>query len=201
MSPLNESNLYRKLSNVPVASSLDLASITKHFVRRTYNSGEHLLRLGAIETQIHFLERGVVHQYLIPEDEILTINIAITGMFFNSFTSYVLSNPSLQQQTAIGEVETYSISKRQVDELTKTNQGFCYLYMKKQEEIHLERELRSRILQIKSAKIRFLEFLKHDKKAEYYMNHVSGKLVAQYLNLTAETFSRVKSANYTKVIS
>ena len=201
MSNFEESNLYRKLSSDLISSPLDIQSILKYFVKNSYSTGEHLLRLGAIEKHIHFLEKGIVHQYRIPDIEVLTINVAIPGMFFNSFTSYVLSNPSLQQQTAIGEVVTYSIRKETVDELTKTNQAFCYYYMKKQEEIHLERELRSRILQIKSAKERFMKFIELDRKAEYYMNHVSGKIVAQYLNLTAETFSRVKSANYTKAIS
>jgi len=201
MSNFEESNLYSKLSSDPLSSAFDIQSIGKYFIKNSYSAGEHLLRLGAIENHIHFLEKGIVHQYCIPDIEVLTINVAILGMFFNSFTSYVLSSPSLQQQTAIGEVVTYSISKRNVDELAKTNHAFCYYYMKKQEEIHLEREIRSRILQIKSAKERFKKFIELDRKAEYYMNHVSGKLVAKYLNLTAETFSRVKSANYTKVIS
>lgn len=117
-------------------------------------------------------------------------------MFFNSFTSYTLSNPSLQQQTAIREVEIFSISKEIVDELAKTNHAFCYYYMKQQQQIHLERELRSRILQTKSATARFEQFIELDKKAKYYLDNVPNKIVASYLNLTAETFSRVKSKHY-----
>ena len=167
------------------------------FIKSQYASGDHLLSIGGIENKIKFLEKGIVHQYRLTESgELITINIAIPGMFFNSFTSYSLSKPSLQQQTAIREVEIFSISKEIVDQLAKTNHAFCYYYMKQQEHIHLERELRSRILQSKSASKRFKQFIELDKKAKYYLNNVPNKVVARYLNLTAETFSRVKSKHY-----
>ncbi len=197
MSKFIRSKLYKKLTQSPLTSSIDIESLKKLFIKSQYASGEHLLSIDGIEKKIKFLEKGIVHQYRLTESgELITINIAIPGMFFNSFTSYTLSNPSLQQQTAIREVEIFSISKEIVDELAKTNHAFCYYYMKQQQQIHLERELRSRILQTKSATARFEQFIELDKKAKYYLDNVPNKIVASYLNLTAETFSRVKSKHY-----
>lgn len=176
--------------------TLDPASVKKllsAFMSKSYKKGEHLLLKGQTEKRISFLDQGIVHQYRVINKKPVTINIAVTGMVFNSFTSYSLGMPSEQQQLAISDVTIYYLEKKLVDELIRSDHKFCYFYLKKQEEIHLERELRSRILQNKAADTRFKQFVELDRKADYYLNYVPNKLVASYLNLTPETLSREKS--------
>jgi len=192
-SKLKNTGLFKFLQSEAELPIELLEKLLSLFEKLEYKRGEHLLLKGDIEKRISYMEKGIVHQYRIKNKKPTTINIALPGMIFNSFTSYSLGMPSQQQQTAISDVTVYCISKEIVNNLIKSNHTFCYLYLKKQEQIHLERELRWRIIMNKAAHLRLRYFIEHDKKAEYFLKHVPNKLVANYLNLSPETLSREKN--------
>jgi hypothetical protein len=56
----------------------------------------------------------------------------------------------------------------------------------------LEREKRSLVLQYKNAYKKFELFLLSIAKSEDFLKEVPQKLIANYLSLTPETYSRVK---------
>lgn len=190
---LENSAILTYLRNEAALDTRTIKNLISAFKYKTYEKGENLLIKGQVEKRVSFLEKGIVHQYRLTNNNPVTINIAITGMVFNSFTSYILELPSEQQQRAISDVTVFYLEKEQIDHLVRLDHKFCYFYLKKQEQVHLERELRSRILQNKVAELRYKQFVEQDKKASFYLNHVPNKLVASYLNLTPETLSREKS--------
>lgn len=195
-SKIENTEFYRYLKSEFKITEELLEKLISNFQRKDYKKGEHILLKGETENTIKFVENGIVHQYRIKNKKLVTINIAIPGMIFNSFTSYALQEPSSQQQTTVNNVTIYSLTREAIESLLKTNHDFCYLYLKKQEQIHLERELRWRILMNKAASSRFDYFMKNDVKAEYYLKYAPNKLVASYLNISPETLSREKRIFY-----
>ena len=195
-SKIEDTELYRYLKSEAIIKTELLEKLISNFQRKDFKKGEHILLRGKTENTIKFIENGIVRQYRIKNKKPVTINIAIPGMIFNSFTSYALQEPSSQQQTAVSNTTLYCLTRETIETLLKTNHDFCYLYLKKQEQIHLERELRWRILMNKAAHSRFDYFIKNDVKAEYFMKYVPSKLVASYLNMSPETLSREKTKFY-----
>ena len=115
-------------------------------------------------------------------------------MSFNNFTSFVEETPSNQIQEVIAYSEILYLEKKDSEKLLIENPSFCYIYSKLYEQVHLEREKRSLLLKHKNAGKRFELFLDTIQKSNRFLNEVSQKLIASYLNLTPETYSRVKKS-------
>ena len=113
-------------------------------------------------------------------------------MSFCSYISYVHEQPSNQIIQAIEEVYVLYITKENLEYLIKENPRFCYIAYRLLEKVHLEREIRAYILQYNSAFTRFEKFIKLDRKAAFYLKFVSQKLIASYIGLTPQSFSKAK---------
>ena len=82
--------------------------------------------------------------------------------------------------------------KADFEKLLETEHWLCFIYMKILENILLERENRSFLLQHSSASDRFKLFMETDYCAQRYLQEVPQKIVAQYLSMAPETYSKVK---------
>tara|TARA_R110002051_G_scaffold290773_1_gene354385 strand:- start:19775 stop:20386 length:612 start_codon:yes stop_codon:yes gene_type:complete len=166
--------------------------ISKVLKKKSYKKGEAILNIGQIETKTSFILKGTVHQYVIIEHEIFTIDFSLTGMSFNNFTSYMENSPSNQIQVALTDVDILYFEKTAIQKLLLESQPFCYIYTKLFEQVHLEREKRSLLLQHKNAYNRYELFFKTIVKSKDFLEEIPQKLIANYLGMTPETYSRVK---------
>jgi CRP/FNR family transcriptional regulator, anaerobic regulatory protein len=176
----------------------DFNNIVQYIKKRAFKKGDLILKTGQIENKTCFILKGVIHQYVIIDDETFTIDISLPGMSFNNFTSFVDETTSNQIQEAIADGEIVYLEKKDSERLLLENPAFCYIYAKLYEQVHLEREKRSLLLQHKNAEKRFELFLDTIQKSNRFLAEVSQKLIASYLNLTPETYSRVKKSYYKK---
>jgi CRP/FNR family transcriptional regulator, anaerobic regulatory protein len=176
----------------------DFENIVTYIRKKAYKKGEFVLEMDQIETKTNFILKGVIHQFVIIDDETFTIDISLPGMSFNNFTSFVEETPSKQLQEAIADSEILYLEKTDSEKLLIESPAFCIIYAKLYEQVHLEREKRSLLLQYKNAEKRFELFLNTIQKSSRFLNEVSQKLIASYLSLTPETYSRVKKSFYKK---
>jgi len=184
--------LFNLISSIYPISKLDFMQVVKSMRSRFYKKGELILNLNQTETKNNLVLKGIVHQYVVIDDDIFTIDITLSGMTLCSFTSYVEETVSLQIQEAITDVELIYIEKTESEKLFRQNLPFVYTYLKLLENVHLDREKRSLLLQHKSAQKRYELFVSSSPKSERLLAEVPYKLIASYLNLTPETFSRVR---------
>lgn len=184
--------LFNFFNQVHSISNQNFEPIAKICKKKTYKKNEIILDLGQIETKTSLVLKGVVHQYVIVDGNLCTIDFSLAGMSYNCFTSYVENSPSNQIQEALTDVEIIYIEKSDAERLLLENHDFCYIYTKLYEQVHLEREKRSLILQYKNAYKKFELFLLSIAKSEDFLKEVPQKLIANYLSLTPETYSRVK---------
>lgn len=165
---------------------------------KSYKKGEEILAIGEIETNHHALISGMVHQYVFLGGKPVTIDITLSDMYFNSLKSYMEDSPSTEVQKAITDVELVYFEKDDFEKLLETEHWLCFIYMKILENILLERENRSFLLQHSSASDRFKLFMETDYCAQRYLQEVPQKIVAQYLSMAPETYSKVKKEYFQK---
>lgn len=190
--------LYSFFEQVYPLTKDDFNNIVKYIKKEEFKKGDFILKMDQIENKTCFILTGVVHQFVIIDDVTFTIDISLPGMSFNNFTSFVEETPSNQIQEVIADSEILFLEKKDSEKLLIETPSFCYIYSKLYEQVHLEREKRSLLLQHKNAEKRFELFLDTIQKSNRFLNEVSQKLIASYLNLTPETYSRVKKIYYKK---
>jgi CRP-like cAMP-binding protein len=190
--------LYSFFEKIYPLAKYDFKNIVKYIKKKEYKKGEFVLNIDQIENKTSFILKGIIHQLVIIDNEAFTIDISLPGMSFNNFTSFVEETPSNQIQEVIADSEILYLEKKDSEKLLIENPSFCYIYSKLYEQVHLEREKRSLLLQHKNAGKRFELFLDTIQKSNRFLNEVSQKLIASYLNLTPETYSRVKKSYYKK---
>jgi CRP/FNR family transcriptional regulator, anaerobic regulatory protein len=199
MENINNSDLeilFNFFNQVYPISQKEFDLVAQVTMKKSYKKGDYILNLNQIETKTSFVLSGTVHQYVIIEGDIFTIDITLPGMSFNCFTSFIDKTPSNQIQLAITDVQVLYIEKEDSEKLLIESFPFCYIYTKLYEQVHLEREKRSLILQHKNAFKRFELFLSTITKSQLFIKEVPQKLIANYLSLSPETYSRVKKEYY-----
>jgi len=176
----------------------DFKTFEKILKLKSFKKGEIILKKGEINDYLSFTVSGVVHQYIFIEDQSFTIDVKVSGMYFNALKSYVEGSPSMEIHEAVTDVELVYFSKKDFESLFQNNHTYCNIYLKSLEFKFLERENRSFILQHTSASKRFSLFMKMNSNANQFLLEVPQKLLASYLALTPETFSKVKKAYFQK---
>ncbi|MGB6153210.1 MAG: Crp/Fnr family transcriptional regulator [Pricia sp.] len=188
--------LYHQLSQVFPLTQEEFEPIAAILQVQTYKKGDRILDFGQVERRTNMVISGSVHQYIFIDGEAFTIDISLSGMYFNNYKSYLEETPSIETQEALTDTEVLYMEKKDSEKLLLESHSFCYIYMKSWEQTHLEREKRSWVLQNKNANKRFELFMTTNKNAKRYLEEVSQKKIAEYLSLSPETFSRVKKAYF-----
>lgn len=164
--------------------------LIQHLEVMKCKKGAFVLKQNEVENHIKFLVDGIIHQYTLIDDAELTTNIIIPGMAFSSYISFARQKPSTQQQVAITDCSYIQLKKSILKKLLQECRTISRIYLKLFEGIHIKREIRSNILQLRKNRDRIREFLEKDPDASRYLNQVSHKLIAKYLGMTPESFSR-----------
>lgn len=193
-----EDILFNSFSQIYPLSLEDFKMIMQNFKTRSYKKGEEILSFGQIEKRTSLVLRGMVHQTIMIDGEIFTVDISLSGMYYNNLKSYLEESPSIETQTALTDVDVLFLEKEAAEKLRYENHAFAYIYSKSWEKTHLEREKRSYMLQSKNASKRFEIFMNTNENAKRYLGEVPQRIIAEYLNLTPETFSRVKKNFFKK---
>lgn len=187
-----ENALFDFFNQVYPITEMDFIPLRKVIKKKKLRKGEILLNIGQVETKTSLVLKGFIHQYVIIEENLFTIDFSLEGMSFNNFTSYMENSPSNQVQEAITDTEILYFEKNDIEKLLLENHSFSYIYTKLFEQVHLEREKRSLLLQHKNASKKYELFLDTISKSKTFLEQVPQKLIANYLGITPETYSRVK---------
>ncbi|WKB82923.1 Crp/Fnr family transcriptional regulator [Cellulophaga omnivescoria] len=195
---IEENILFNFLSQVYPLTETDFLPLRKVIKKKKIKKGEFLLNIGQVETKTSLVLNGFIHQYTIIEDRLFTIDFSLAGMSFNNFTSYMEASPSNQIQEAVTDTEIIYFEKAAIEKLLLNSHPFSIIYTKLFEQVHLEREKRSLILQHKNAYKKYELFLNSITKSKRFLEEVPQKLIANYLGMTPETYSRVKKTYLNK---
>jgi len=167
----------------------DLQQIIPYFQVRTFEKKQIILQLGEIENYLSMVMKGLVRKYIMVDKKQVTIQLATEAHLIQSEFSFHMRVPSDMVIEAIEPTTMISMQFEHVQEALKE--------MPNAEEIG--RKILAYMFLIKDARVfsmlkyntreRFLEYVNRNP---HMLQRVPQKILASYLNIKPETFSRLK---------
>ncbi|MBC6995887.1 Crp/Fnr family transcriptional regulator [Neolewinella lacunae] len=153
--------------------------------------GDHLLRAGATDTNVYYLEEGTLHYYLLLEDEAQEVRFGYAGDFVVALDSFLVGRPSSLYAQALRKTTVRVLPQSVCFARIKEDPAFNQLW---QQIMHwmvlgqLEREID---LLTNDTAERYRRVLERSPRL---FQEIPAKYIANYLRMTPETLSRCKSA-------
>lgn len=168
-----------------------LDRIAKYFTPRTVKRNEVLLSAGEICNEFYFVDSGCIRTYYITEQgHEKTRYVAFDGTVATALSSFISRQPSFEFVEALENSELYTINHKdfyqlitdipQWEKFYRTLLEMAYLYQNK--------KIENRITL--SAGQRYHKLL---AESPIYVQRLSNRILASYLDITQETLSRLKS--------
>ena len=168
----------------------DEVNFQKYFQREFFKKNEFVLRTGEICQKIYFIKKGLLRTFHINQNGTeFTRLIAKENEFCTillSFSEEIVSAANIQ---SLEETELYSISKSDFKEFMSKSDNAKTIYTKILEDFQNFQIQRLEFLTSYSPQDKVEIFLKDNRKLE---QRVSDKIIATYLQITPETYSRCK---------
>jgi len=149
-----------------------------------------ILREGNIAADIYFIKSGLLRTYHLQDGKEINTYFACDGQFISIFSSFISQTPSLEYLEAIEDSTVYSLSFEMLSELYKVSSKFEKLGRILAEKNYLCVIDRTLTMQTKTAKEKYLDFIKnYDKKI---VQRVPQHQIASFLGIAPESLSRVR---------
>lgn len=153
--------------------------------------GEKIVDQGEVCDSIYYVQKGLVREYYYKNNKELTEYLAVDGTIVMCIESLFREEPSKLIVEALENSIVFMIPKKRLEEIALHNVNIQILYRKILEESLIISQQRADLLRFESAKDRYLKLCKLNPKL---MMKAPLVYVANYLQMTPETLSRVRSA-------
>lgn len=151
-----------------------------------------LVRKGDVAKYLYFVEKGYLRVFVTDASgnqfTRFLIEEGMEGTAFPSFISQQVSSASVQ---CVGKAEVLRISYDELQKLYQAVPEFERLYRKIIEMAYVSSIHRIETLISMNARERYLQLLKEKPK---WFQQLPANVIAEYLGITKETLSRLKSA-------
>jgi len=150
--------------------------------------------LGQVEKRLYFVAEGVLRAWFENDGEDRTAAFIYEGHWGSSFGSFLSGAESPYEIQAITDVLILSITKPNLEEALKHCPNFETYYRILLQQIIVGMQFRERELMASDARSRFERFM---NQSSFLLQHVTQKQIASYLNMSPETFSRMRRSMIT----
>ncbi len=178
------------LQFVPDFSREELDVIKTKFYPKSLQKNEHLVHVGEIASEVVFIKKGLMRNYVPLAKGQVTNYFAEERTFNTSATSFFTQMPSYEAIQAIEPCEMFAITHDDLQELYRTYHNwerFGRLFI---EALLVEQDLRIRWYVELSAKERYAAFV---KTYPHLIQRVQQYHIASFLGITPESLSRLRS--------
>jgi len=164
----------------------------KNIKVKCFKKGELIRREGEIEQNLFFVCNGGVRVFYLKDGNEINVNFRFENQFTSAYASFLTQTPSRQYIAAIEDTKLYAIHYSALQELYATFKNGECLGRLSAESLFIEKEIHEASLMLDSPDERFNSLLEHKKD---WIQRIPQKYLASYLNITPETFSRLKKRN------
>ncbi|HEY2582695.1 MAG TPA: Crp/Fnr family transcriptional regulator [Mucilaginibacter sp.] len=176
--------------NIPVNNET-LDAIVKNFNPLSVKKNTVVLSHGETCNKLYFVNKGGIRTYYITEQgQERTRLIALEGMIATSLGSFISQQPSFEFVDALENSELLYISRDKFYKLADEYPEWEGFYIKLLEFAYLFQNKKIEELVTLSAGERYAILIKEHPA---YIQRLSNKVLASYLDITQETLSRLKS--------
>lgn len=183
--------LKKYLKNHIAVNDEMFSTFCSKFKFKTFQRNEILLKAGDICSYIYFVKSGCLRVFMLDaEGKESTRFLVFENKFGTAFPSFTLQEPSLAFIQSLETSEVLYISHRDFQQLLDDFPGWEKVY-----RINLEKDYIDSIKRIESlitvnAKDRYKQLLCNN---QMLIKRLPSKIVADYLGISQETLSRLKS--------
>ena len=181
--------VYSSLQKFSGLSEADFKLLSPYFEIRSFGKKEVIAPAGVVDDYLNMVVQGLVRKYIPVRNREVTIQLATEGHLIQSEISFHQRIPSEVVIETIEPTILVSMHYRNVQEaLQKLPFGealgriiISYMFIKKDDRSYRQLKYNTRE--------RFLDFIKTNP---HMLQRVPQKILASYLNIEPETFSRLK---------
>ena len=172
-------------------SSEELQHVLSHFKHRTVKKKEILLHEGGLSNKMYFVVKGCLRIYFIKDvGTEVTRRIIFENDASASMVSFITENPSNESIEAVMDSELLYMDRKDFYHLVDTLPAWEKFYCRQLEYAYVVNTNRLMSFITNDATERYLLLLKENPEI---IKRLPNRLVANYLNITQEGLSRLKS--------
>ncbi|WP_347374039.1 Crp/Fnr family transcriptional regulator [Aequorivita sp. Q41] len=162
----------------------------KQLKRQEYKAKTLLIEEGKTAETLYFIESGLFRTFRNLDEKDITTYFACDNQFITVFNSFINQTPSSEILEVIEDSIVYEIHSHNLIQLYKESSKFEKFGRILAEKNHLCALERTLTMQTKSAKKKYLDFLKNYNKK--IVNRVPQYQIASFLGIAPESLSRVR---------
>lgn len=183
-------NLRKKIVELIDLTESEWIFFSDQLKRKEFNAKTSLVREGNIAKNIYFIESGLLRTYHLEDGKEMNTYFACDNQFISTFSSFIKQSPSFESLETIENSIVYELSYDTLHSLYKESRKFEKLGRVLAEKNYLCVLDRTYTMQTKTAKQKYLEFIKsYDKKI---VQRVPQHHIASFLGVAPESLSRVR---------
>lgn len=188
---MNFDSLIKFLEKREVLSKNDKEKIAGLFTEKQINKGELLLHNGDICNEIYFINKGLLRAFYHTDKGVeFTRLIKTENEFCSNLQSFSARKPSLENIQALEDSTILVITYEDFVKFINSSSNGMSIYRKILEEFQSFHITRFEFLTSNSAQNKVHLFLKSQANLA---QRISSKVAASYLQMTPETYSRIKN--------
>ncbi len=156
-----------------------------------FAKGQQILSEGDVCKYIYWITKGLVRQYYFKNGKEMTEYMAVENSIMMSIESLFKEQASMQVIEALEPTVIYAIPKAELEAVAMRSVNIQILYRKILEESLIISQRRADMLRFESAQDRYHKLVKRNPQLVLRAPLV---YIANYLQMTPETLSRVRTA-------
>lgn len=155
-----------------------------------YKENTILINGGAIASKVYFIQQGILRTYFLKKGKEISTYFACDNQFITTYSSFISQKPSFEYLQVLEDCTLYSITAYKLAELSQAFPKIEKLLRVYAEQSYLCIWERTILMQSKTAKERYLDFIeRYDKKI---VCRVPQNQIASYLGIVPESLSRIR---------
>ena len=170
----------------------ELDTLESILVPMKFNKGELILKEGEVCKNIYYVDRGLIRQFYRKKGKNVTEHLGENHTIFMCIESLFKEEPTKLQVEALEPTIIYALPKHKLEQVALHNVNIQILYRKILEESLIISQVHADLVRFESAQERYKKLCKLNPQVVLRAPLV---YIANYLQMTPETLSRVRAAS------
>jgi len=169
----------------------ELDALESVLVPMKFSKGEMILREGEVCNHIYFIEQGLIRQFYYKNGKEVTEHLGEDHTIFMCIESLFKEEPTRLQVEALEPTIVYAMPKQELELVALHHVNIQMMYRKILEESLIISQIHADLVRFESAQSRYKKMCKLNPQVILRAPLV---YIANYLQMTPETLSRVRAA-------
>jgi CRP-like cAMP-binding protein len=170
----------------------ELDALESILVPMKFAKGEMILKEGEVCRNIYFIEHGLIRQFYYKNGKEVTEHLGEDHTIFMCIESLFKEEPTRLQVEALEPTVVYAMPKQDLEVVALHNVNIQMMYRKILEESLIISQIHADLVRFESAQSRYKKMCKLNPQVVLRAPLV---YIANYLQMTPETLSRVRAAS------